>query len=304
MNGNNKIDSTELIESTSNASSAVLLRGLPAGKYFVQVNSPVGKGVYTLYMQTKADAAGNTLGTAKNLGTVNGLAPHQDEYITQNDRDDFYKFSLSAPGSITATLNPYIGLNPSLSLIKDSNGNGVVDSSDTLATSAEPLSRLHRLTKSLAQGTYFLRVGVGNVFNLRSPTAGRYTLSFFTDYAGNDTAHARSLGTLAGTKNFDDYATQNYGAGSDQYDFYKFSLSSSKTFSAKMIGALSGEDLDMQLYQDKNNDGQISSNEIVAVSAKKNSPNETINKTIGKGTYFLRIYGVNGDTNYHLTMKA
>jgi uncharacterized protein (DUF2141 family) len=303
-NGNNKLDSGELIESTTSGSTGTMIRGLSEGKYFVQVASPVGGGKYTLYMQAKADAVGNTLGGAKNLGTVDGLAKTQDEYITVSDMNDYYKFTASAKGSITATLNSWLGFDEALALIKDSNGNGSVDSGDTLVNTQGTLSRLDRITTNINAGTYFLRVYVTGPFNLRSPTAGRYSLSFFTDYAGNTQPTARDAGTLSGSKTYKDYATQNYGAGSDQHDYYKFKLSSSKTFSAKMVGELSGEDLDMQLYKDSNNNGKLDANEILSVSAKKNSPNESLSKSLGAGTYFLRVYGVNGDTNYSLTLKA
>jgi len=303
LNGNNKIDLSEKVDATTGGSSATMLQSLGAGKYFVEVGSPVGGGKYTLYMQTKPDAAGNTPAAAKNLGTVNGLAPTQDDYITLSDTDDYYKFTASAKGTVTATLNSWLGFDESIALIKDKNDNGKLDSGETLATSQTAITRLDRITAAITQGTYFLRVS-----NLsgggRSGSVGRYIMSFFTDYAGNTQPTARDLGTLAGTKVFSDYATQNYGAGSDQHDYYKFKLTSTKTFSAKMIGVLSGEDLDMQLYKDSNGNGRLDGSEILAVSAKKNSPNENITKSLGAGTYFLRVYGVNGDTNYNLTMKA
>jgi len=52
------------------------------------------------------------------------------------------------------------------------------------------------------------------------------------------------------------------------------------------------------------NDGVLSANELVASSHKLNSPNEQISKSLAAGTYFLKVVGVNGETNYHLTLKA
>ena len=71
-----------------------------------------------------------------------------------------------------------------------------------------------------------------------------------------------------------------------------------------MVGAFDGQDLDLQLFRDKNNDGVLSANELAAASRKLNSPNEQINKSLAAGTYFLRVVGVNGETNYHLTLGA
>ena len=72
-----------------------------------------------------------------------------------------------------------------------------------------------------------------------------YFLSFQTDYAGNAPATARNVGTLSGSHSFDDWASGPFsGAISDTDDFYKFKLTSKKSFSAKLIGAEDGQDLD------------------------------------------------------------
>jgi hypothetical protein len=113
------------------------------------------------------------------------------------------------------------------------------------------------------------------------------------------------VGSLFGTTTFDDWASGPFtGAISDTVDLYKLSLSSTKTLTAKMTGSLSGQELLLQLYRDKNNDGVLSSNEIIAVSNHLNSPNEQISKSLASGTYFVRVVGINGETNYHLSLTA
>src|SRR5581483_6281088 len=155
-------------------------------------------------------------------------------------------------------------------------------------------------THAITAGTYFL----GVTHTDGTPDA-KYFVSFQTDYAGDTPKTARNIGALAGTRVFNDWASGPFtGAISDTSDLYKFTLASPKTFSAKMIGTLSGQELDLQLYQDKNNDGVLSSNELIASSAKPNTAAQAISKSLKAGTYYLRVAGINGETNYRVTMSA
>ena len=114
----------------------------------------------------------------------------------------------------------------------------------------------------------------------------------------------RDVGVLARPRSFDDWASGPFGGViSDTADVYKFSLASTKTLTAKMTGALAGQDLDLELFVDKNHDGVLSANERVALSSHVDSPNEQIIKSLAAGTYFLRVDGVNGETNYHLKLQ-
>jgi hypothetical protein len=201
---------------------------------------------------------------------------------------------------VGASLATEFGGDADLALIRDANNNGKVDANETLASGSLTSFGSKELSKPISAGTYFLRV------THKGPvTVAKYFLSFQTDYAGSTPKTARSVGTLAGTKTFDDWASGPFtGAISDTADVYKFGLSSTKTFSAKMIGLLSGQDLDLQLYRDKNNDGVLSSNELITSSHKLNSPNESFSKSLSAGTYYVKVVGVNGETNYHLTLNA
>jgi hypothetical protein len=250
-------------------------------------------------MQAPPDAAGNSLSAAKNLGTVNGLK-HLSDFVSADDTTDFYKFTAAANGTIGASVFTDFGGTVDLALIRDANGNGVIDNGEIIATAKDTMAGTREFTHAISAGTWFLRV--------THPTASQisnYFLDFQTDLAGSTTKTARAVGTLAGTKSFDDWASGPFtGAISDTSDLYKFTLASTRTFSATMIGALSGQDLDLELYRDKNNDGILSAGELITASRKLNSASEQITKSLATGTYFLRVVGVNGETNYHLTLKA
>lgn len=298
-NHNGMVDVDELITSTLGNNFNVLEKNLTPGTYFLRVRGASGSGVYGMSLETRPDGAGNTLATAKNLGTSKGLS-HVDDYVGSIDSGDFYKFTAAGSGLVGAALVSEFGGDADLALIRDANNNGKVDSNEILATGKLTSSGAKELTKSITPGNYFLRV------TPRGPAeVDKYIMSFQTDYAGSTPKSARNVGSLSGTKNFDDWASGPFGGAiSDTSDVYKFSLSKTRNFSAKMIGTLDGEDLDLQLFRDKNNDGVLSSNELVASSHNLNSPNEQIKKSLSAATYFLRVVGVNGETNYHLTLNA
>ncbi|HEX8914201.1 MAG TPA: pre-peptidase C-terminal domain-containing protein [Humisphaera sp.] len=289
----------ELVKSSSNKSFNALLVNAAAGQYIVQTEAASGAGKYTLFAEARPDAAGNTPGAAKALGTVNGLR-RLDDYVSVSDRADFYKFTTSAAGTVSAQLSPGIGGNPDLVLVRDANLNGKVDAGEVLAASSLTGSQQDRLTKSLPAGTYFL----GVTFN-DPEGASKYNLTFHTDYAGSSQATARNVGALVGTRAFDDWASMNYGGViSDPVDLYKVTLTSAKTLTAKLAGSQAGQDLALQLYKDKNGNGVLDAGELLAASDKVNTANEQVTKALAAGTYFVRVVGLNGDTNYKLSLTA
>jgi hypothetical protein len=297
-NNNGLSESTEIVASTGAASFNQLVQNIGPGTYNIQVRASTGGGKYTLYAEARPDQAGNTLATARNLGIVNGLTSVND-YVSVSDTVDLYRFTASAAGTVSAQLTPQFG-NANLALIRDANNNGVVDAGEILASSSLTGTQPDRVSRSIAAGNYFLRV------NYADPSgAARHFLTFHTDYAGSTTATARNVGALAGTRVFDDWASQEYLGGiSDRVDLYKFSLTSTKSVTARTTGVLSGEDLALQIYRDANNNGILEANELVAATDKPNSPNEQLVRSLGAGTYFARVVGVNGDTNYRLSLTA
>jgi hypothetical protein len=304
-NNNGQIDPGEGVDGIfSVANNAYQMADdLKAGKYFVLVNITPGQsaGNYQLSIVAKPDGAGNSLTTADNLGTVGGSNSliSKADIVSAADYEDDYKFTLAKPGTIHAQLSPYLGGDSNLQLIQDKNHNNVIDSGDVIAASFNPGHTTDSIFKSLAAGTYFLRV----VHN-QSDGPSVYELTMVADLIGNTISTAYNAGAITGkTVTFNDYIQQNYGPNSDTDDFYKFTVTKTGTFTAQTTG-VAGEDLDIQLISDKNKNGKIDPGEVLATSSHKNSPFEKITKTLTAGTYYLRVFGVNGDTNYTLTMTA
>jgi hypothetical protein len=276
------------------------LQPLDPGSYILQLAAQTGSGTYQLAAEARPDQAGNTLATAKNLGAVKGLV-HLDDYLEfASDPVDFYKFTMPVAGTIGASIFPEFAGDVNLALIRDANNNGVIDNGDVIATANRTSSGAKEFTKALAAGTYFLRATMPN----NSP-ATHYFLTFHTDFAGGTVPTARNVGTLNGTVGFDDWASGPFsGAISDRNDLYKFTLAAARKFTAKLTGATSGQDLKLILYRDKNNDGKLTDDEIITLSDVVNSPNEQITRQLGSGTYYVRVWGINGETNYHLALTA
>src|SRR4051812_28181588 len=177
-------------------------------------------------------------------------------------------------GSIGAQVFTEFRGDVNLALIRDTNNNGIVDGNEILASAKLASSGAKELSKPLAAGNYFLRVSLNDM-----SVVSKYFLSFQTDFAGSTTATARNVGTLSGTLGFDDWASGPFsGAINDTSDLYKFTLASAKTFTAKMNGKLSGQDLDLQLFVDKNHDGKLTADELVASSKRLDTANEQITK--------------------------
>jgi hypothetical protein len=299
-NRNGIPEPSEKVLSTAPGVAPSIVTPLLAGSYILQVNAATGAGTYQLFAEAPPDRAGNTLATARNLGVVHGLV-HQEDFISKDDLIDFYKFTTTASGRISVELGPELSGNMDLALVRDLNNDGQIEKNETLAASSLPANQFDQFTTSIPAGTYFIEVN----FNDVRATISKYALTFNTDFAGSTPATARNVGTLAGTRTFDDWASQSFGGiNSDTADVYKFSLASTKTLTARMTGMVAGQDLNLELFQDKNHDGFLAASERIALSGKLSTANEQIIKSLAAGTYFLRVKGVSGDTNYHLSLNA
>jgi hypothetical protein len=98
----------------------------------------------------------NTLTTANNLGTLNGLQSRTG-YVGATDTVDFYKFNLSGISNVTLALTG-LTADADLRLIQDINNNGVVDAGDELSYSGRGGSLNETLNKTLLAGNYFVQV--------------------------------------------------------------------------------------------------------------------------------------------------
>jgi lysophospholipase L1-like esterase len=120
-NGNGKLDPGEL-STTTNSQGQFNFGVVPAGNYNVRVNSPtgyiapVGNGfaiptpggettTRDFALVKPVDTAGNTIDTARNLGTLAAPAQVVSEYLTSEDRVDMYRLRVKKNGKLRVVLN-------------------------------------------------------------------------------------------------------------------------------------------------------------------------------------------------------
>jgi Calpain family cysteine protease/Bacterial pre-peptidase C-terminal domain len=254
-------------------------RMLNAGDYYIRVypNGSISSN-YTLNTNAAiADVAGNTLTTANNFGTLNGNKKVTD-YVGSIDTNDYYRFSVSDRSSLNLIVNG-MSANADVQFL-DSNGN-VLQSATNTGTTAESISR------TLDAGTYYVRVFPVNGVNTN------YTLDLtarLMDNAGNTLDGARNVGSLSGTRTFNDAVNTT-----DTNDYYRFNLTNNSNFSLTLNGL--GADANVQLLDSTGN--------VLRSSNNTGKTAESISATLNTGNYFVRVFP-NGSisTNYQISMTA
>lgn len=303
-NFNGVIDPGEKTYTSTNPGDDALQLALSAGTWYLGVNQDGAYTTYDLDLDVDLDQANNLQPAYKNmsraieLGTLNGYGTIDGGFGRVNgssDFTDFYKFTMATGGRLSAFANnndfySRTPNDPYITVIRDANNNQTYDAGEEVAIASN--SDLKNV--SLAAGTYYLR------FSNDGQQAAYY--GFVTaDYAGNTLATARNLGSVGGnkTQTSNDYVEQVFDASSDSNDFYKWTLTTQLAATFTTDG-VNGEDLRLTLIKDGNGNGVVDSGDTLATSDISNSPDESIIRVLGAGTYFVRVQGINGSTNYSL----
>jgi trimeric autotransporter adhesin len=237
----------------------------------------------------RSDLAGNTISTARNLGTI-GAARTITDSIGGADSNDYYRFDLAGGStfslSLTGLADAYIfssGLTGDVDVVLlDAQGNSI-QSSSLSGTQSESIIR------ELNAGTYYVRVYPYVGSTNYALTLSAYVAIITPDGAGNTQATARNVGVLSGNRSFQDFV-----GGTDSNDYYRFELSQSSEFTLDLNG-LSG-DADVQLLD--------SSGDVITSSSRAGSTAESIVQQLTSGTYYIRVYPYVGSANYNLSLSA
>jgi hypothetical protein len=307
LDGNGFISPSEMLFTSRQAGDDSISTTLPAGTYYVVVDQHGAYTSYQLDLDSDFDSKPSDpkpysyMGQATDKGALVGESYFDGGFgISAGDFTDFYKFEMSAPGRFTASAsdNPYYSQatgQPYLTVIQDLNGNNRYDAGEAVT----PLGSMGVIDVNLPAGTYFLQVsGDGQL--------AAYFGRMLADYAGYSLAAARAVGDVNGPSPadqvFEDYIEQDFGAGSDVDDYYRVSLPSAYQGTFTTTG-VDGEDLSLSLIRDANGNGAVDADEVLATSDALNSPYESVSAALEAGDYFVRVSGVNGSTNYRLTMN-
>jgi subtilisin family serine protease len=227
------------------------------------------------------DQAGNSLTTARNLGTLGALQSFQDG-VGAADTDDYYRFTVGQNRLFQLSMMGSGG-DAFAELL---NGSGqVIASSYNFNNNSEAIAR------AITAGTYYVRIATFNwsgdtVYDLQLSTAA------IIDRAGNHLDHARDLATLTGTQTFTDYV-----GTLDSDDYYRFRLEQVTDFKLQLDGLLADADVTL-----RNQAGQF-----IASSYKDGQQSESIQRLLGSGIYYVQVQsGIlsSSDTTYRLRLTA
>jgi hypothetical protein len=278
--------SGDVITSSSSSSSTAesITQQLRSGTYYIRVYPYlVSSTNYTLSLAAvsngPADGAGESLGTARDLGVLSGRRSFQD-YVGTIDTNDYYRFSLTQTSDFNLTLD---GLSSDADVVL-LNGEG-----QTLQGSYGSFAGAESIVRRLNAGDYYIRV---------YPYSGdtNYNLALTAiavasqDGAGNSLGAARSIGTLSGSRSFQDAI-----GGNDPNDYYRFDLAQISNFSLSLNGL--SADADVELLTSTGN--------FIASSIASGLGAELITRTLNAGTYYIRVYPFRtAETNYQLNLSA
>ncbi len=289
--------------SAEDGADYTLNRLLGAGTYYVGVAKEKGETAYTLSAEVISDnlppdGAGNSLIQAADLGVLSGVQTRRD-FVSVEDLDDFYRFQVNDLSQFTLFLDEQTA-NSQVYLIQDVNGNGLVDGDEVIVGSESQGTYGEYINRTLTPGTYFIRVahamGPGSYYlwmenNPVAPPA---------QTAGNSLATAKDLGVLNGWQREQGLMTGN-NEGGERNHFYQFDLESASDVTILLDGMTANADI--RLVQDRNNNGQIEPEEIIAIAAAPGaSPEQISQSNLAPGTYYVWVSQTQGNTAYELNL--
>ena len=259
------------------------------GTYFIEVYIFEGETPYTLTARAQPagpppdDTAGDTPGTALDLGDATGQTVSADEWIGQADQVDFLSFTVSERSTLEITMS---GMHADADISLED------DFGSVLTSSVEGGPVDEHMTTDVEAGTYYLRV---------VPYAGNtpYSISVSAspagpppeDSAGNDAASARDIGEVTTESGvYEDWVGPADGA-----DFYRFTISAPSQLRLVMDGLAS--DADVEIIDE-------ATGGVIASSALAGSESELIELPLNPGTYLVRVYVFSGSTDYRLELSA
>jgi|GEM_PF-968057 len=287
----NSAGSTIASSIASGTTPESIARSLTAGTYFVQVYPFNGiNSNYRLSLSASPtfDGAGNSLSTARNVGTLTSNLTFND-FVGAADTNDFYRFNLNTGSNFNLSLSG-LTADADVELIQDFNNNGFVDDGEILARSINSATNPETLSRLLSAGSYYVRV-----YPFLSSNTN-YSLSLGAVAVGDNTlATATNLGALTTSRTVTDFV-----GNTDADDFYRFTLNSDRSVGVFLDGL--SADADIQLIRDFNNNGIADSSDILAESIRAGSASEAIFSNLSAGTYFVRVLQFSGNTNYSLTL--
>jgi Calpain family cysteine protease/Bacterial pre-peptidase C-terminal domain len=137
---------------------AAINYALEAGTYYIKVTSDARSiTAYSLRVSaTPIASPSNLLAIEADIGQLNKSVRFGDR-VDSTDTTDGFRFMVSKPKTLSV-LTDGVGSDLSLRVVRDRNGNGIVDGEDEVARSTRGNAISEWLTQSLSPGSYFAQV--------------------------------------------------------------------------------------------------------------------------------------------------
>ena len=182
-----------------------------------------------LTSQIPTTLAGNSMGSAFNIGTLNNTGSYNDSIGTATIPNGYYKFNLTTSSVLNLSLTGLgSNTNADLQVIKDIDGNGAISSQSEIIASSANLGNADELISnlSLTSGTYFIRVFSSSAqestytLSLSAVSAQKIDLlpnpsSSFTITQTNGQPLPSTVSLKAGAANYLSAVTVNYSIRND-----------------------------------------------------------------------------------------
>lgn len=284
----------------SNLDEAINVRSLAAGTYFLQTYLFSGNNAnYTLRMSNGGPRPGNLLTNDVNAGTLSSTPFTQTNFVSTNNSENLYRFTMGSAGNFNASLTGISGGDVDMRLIRDANNNGIVDVGDEVVRSQVGSTDDEAINiRNLSAGNYFLQTylfnGSNNNYTLKMSNTGSSGFS-----PSNLLPTETNVGVITGSTSHFDVVNTN-----DAADTFRFGVSSSRTVNISLTGL--SADADLRLIRDINNNGVVDSGEVLRSSTAGGTTSEQISAFLTPGNnYFAQVYlfPSTGSTSYTLTIS-
>ncbi|WP_413160650.1 hypothetical protein ACL6C3_19265 [Capilliphycus salinus ALCB114379] len=224
------------------------------------------------------------------VGVLSGTLVSQDNFtVTSSDPTDVFRFSLNQTRQIGLFLHDMTA-DADLYLYRDNNNNGLVDSSDPLLRQSTALgTTTDSIDYSATSGNY-----LAQVWRYSSVPSITYDLDLSSNF---------DIGSLGSSVISRD---NNSVSASDPADLFELDFQGARNLNTNLHNISSGDDVDLYLYRDSNNNGIFDSNDAALTSATVGgNGDDLINYRTSSGgvtNYFVqaRRYSGSGSATYNL----
>lgn len=239
-----------------------------------------------------AQHAGNSISLALDLGFLPANSIHNG-FLSNQDREDYYRFQLNNHSKIQLSLNSF-NQSTYVELILDRNQNGQLDEGEILYKNSS--QSVTPISKDLGRGNYLLRV-----YQMNDHQTTTYTLKIASQININNIIDpGNSLDTALKINLQNNFSYSDFVGSVDTEDYYQFELN--KVNKVEFLLNNLKESTYLEIILDRNQNGQLDEGEILYKESHHSAT--AIKRTLGAGTYWLRVYPRDNNDNTTYTLKA